>query len=102
MVIDDIELSIHPLILKALIGKISASQSAKGQLIFTTHETCILDQSIFRPDELWIARKDVDQSTQFYSLSEYNIHKTASIENGYLIGRYGGIPTLTSLTDMKW
>ena len=33
---------------------------------------------------------------------EYNIHKTANIENGYLNGRYGGIPFLSNLSDLKW
>ncbi len=48
------------------------------------------------------SQKDVDQSTQLYPLSDYNIHKTANIENGYLNGRYGGIPFLSNLSDLKW
>ena len=100
--IDEIERSIHPVLIKNIISKISESKDAKGQLIFTTHESCLLDQSIFRPDEIWFTQKDVDQSTQLYPLSDYNIHKTANIENGYLNGRYGGIPFLSNLTDLKW
>lgn len=101
-IVDEIERSIHPIMIKTLMSKISESKDAKGQIIFTTHESCLLDQSIFRPDEIWFAQKDVDQSTQLYPLSDYNIHKTANIENGYLNGRYGGIPFLSNLTDLKW
>lgn len=101
-IVDEIERSIHPIMIKSIISKISESHDAKGQLIFTTHESCLLDQSIFRPDEIWFAQKDVDQSTQLYPLSDYNIHKTANIENGYLNGRYGGIPFLSNLSDLKW
>lgn len=101
-VVDEVERSIHPIMIKALMSKISENREAKGQIIFTTHESCLLDQSIFRPDEIWFAQKDVDQSTQLYPLSDYNIHKTANIENGYLNGRYGGIPFLSNLTDLKW
>lgn len=101
-VVDEIERSIHPIMIKSIISKISESRGAKGQLIFTTHESCLLDQSIFRPDEIWFAQKDVDQATQLYPLSDYNIHKTANIENGYLNGRYGGIPFLSNLADLKW
>lgn len=101
-IVDEIERSIHPIMIKTLISKISESKDAKGQIIFTTHESCLLDQSIFRPDEIWFAQKDVNQSTQLYPLSDYNIHKTANIENGYLIGRYGGIPFLSNLSDLKW
>ena len=101
-VVDEIERSLHPIMIKDIIRKISESQSAKGQLIFTTHESCLLDQSIFRPDEIWFAQKDVEQATQLYPLSDFNIHKTANIENGYLDGRYGGIPFLSNLKDLHW
>lgn len=101
-IVDEIERSIHPIMIKSIISKISESRIAKGQIIFTTHESCLLDQSIFRPDEIWFAQKDVDQSTQLYPLSDYNIHSTANIENGYLNGRYGGIPFLSNLSDLKW
>ena len=57
---------------------------------------------VFRPDEIWFAQKDTDQATQLYPLSDFNIHKTANIENGYLNGRYGGIPFLSNLKDLHW
>lgn len=101
-VVDEIERSIHPILIKSIISKISASSSAKGQLIFTTHESCLLDQNIFRPDEIWFAQKDSEQATQLYPLSDFNIHHTANIENGYLNGRYGGIPFLSNLKDLHW
>ena len=101
-VVDEIERSIHPIMIKDIIRKLSESEMAKGQLIFTTHESGLLDQSIFRPDEIWFAQKDAEQATQLYPLSDYNIHKTANIENGYLIGRYGGIPFLSNLKDLHW
>jgi len=84
------------------IRKLSESETAKGQLIFTTHESGLLDQNIFRPDEIWFAQKDAEQATQLYPLSDFNIHKTANIENGYLNGRYGGIPFLSNLKDLHW
>lgn len=101
-IVDEIERSIHPIMIKTIMSKISESKDAKGQIIFTTHESCLLDQTIFRPDEIWFAQKDVNQSTQLYPLSDYNIHKTANIESGYLNGRYGGIPFLSNLSDLKW
>ena len=101
-IVDEIERSMHPIMIKDLIKKLSDSVSAKGQLIFTTHESSLLDQDIFRPDEVWFAQKDVEQATQLYPLSDYNIHKTANIENGYLNGRYGGIPFLSNLNKLLW
>ena len=101
-IVDEIERSMHPILIKDIIQKLSESNTAKGQLIFTTHESGLLDQNIFRPDEIWFAQKDSEQATQLYPLSDYNIHKTANIENGYLIGRYGGIPFLSNLKDLHW
>lgn len=101
-VIDEIECSIHPIMIKELMHAISDSSIIKGQLIFTTHESCLLDQRIFRPDEIWFAQKDTDQATQLYPLSDFNIHNTANIENGYLQGRYGGIPFLSNINDLNW
>jgi len=101
-VVDEIERSIHPILIKSIVEKLSQSEDASGQLIFTTHESGLLDQDIFRPDEIWFAQKDADQATQLYPLSDFNIHKTANIENGYLNGRYGGIPFLSNLKDLHW
>lgn len=101
-VVDEIERSLHPILIKEIISKISSSENAKGQLIFTTHESCLLDQAILRPDEIWFAEKDGSQATKLYPLSDFNIHHTANIENGYLKGRYGGIPFLSNLKDLNW
>ena len=100
--IDEIERSLHPILVKEIITKLSESEKANGQIVFTTHESCLLDQEILRPDEIWFAQKDNEQATQFYPLSDFSIHKTANIENGYLNGRYGGIPFLSNLKDLHW
>jgi abortive phage resistance protein-like protein len=101
-VVDEIERSIHPMMIKELIRKISSDTSAQGQLIFTTHESCLLDQEILRTDEIWFAQKDKNGATHMYSLSDFNINSTANIEDGYLNGRYGGIPFLSNLKELNW
>ncbi|MDR2642588.1 MAG: AAA family ATPase [Planctomycetaceae bacterium] len=100
--IDEIERSIHPLTIKEMIKKLSWNENMKGQLIFTTHESYLLDQKIFRPDEIWFVQKDKDGSSRFYSLSDYKINHSVDIENGYLNGRFGGIPFLSNLKDLNW
>ena len=62
----------------------------------------VANKDIFRPDEIWFAQKDVDQATKLYPLSDFNVHKTANLENGYLAGRYGGVPFLSNLNDLHW
>ncbi len=100
--IDEIERSIHPLLIKELIRKFSLDEDTKGQLIFTTHESNLLDQEIFRQDEIWFVEKDDTGSTDLYSLSDYKEHKTIDIQKGYLNGRYGSVPFLGNLKDLNW
>lgn len=101
-IVDEIERSIHPLLIKELVKKFSLDKKTKGQLIFTTHESNLLDQELFRQDEIWFAEKDNNGSTDLYSLSDFKEHKTIDIRKGYLNGRYGSIPFLGNLKDLKW
>lgn len=102
IVIDEIERSIHPLLIKELIRKFSFEENTEGQLIFTTHESNLLDQEIFRQDEIWFAEKNTEGSTDLYSLSDFKEHNTIDIRKGYLNGRYGSIPFLANLHDLNW
>lgn len=101
-VIDEIERSIHPLLIKELISKFSKDEKTNGQLIFTTHESNLLDQNIFRQDEIWFIEKDKNGCSDIYSLSDYKEHNTIDIRKGYLSGRYGSIPFLANLHDLNW
>ena len=100
--IDEIERSIHPLLIKELLKKFSDDPDTTGQLIFTTHEPNLLDKELFRQDEIWFAEKNTDGSTDLYSLSDFKEHKTIDIRKGYLSGRYGSIPFLGNLKDLNW
>lgn len=101
-VVDEIERSIHPLLIKELLTKFSHDECTKGQLIFTTHESNLLDQSIFRQDEIWFTEKNKKGATDIYSLSDFKIHKTIDIQKGYFAGRYGAVPFLGNLKELKW
>ena len=71
-------------------------------MIFSTHESNLLDQEIFRTDEIWFTEKSVLGSTKLYSLSDFKEHNTIYIRKGYLNGRYGAIPFLGNLQDLNW
>ena len=97
VLIDEIEHSIHPHLIRELV-KIFSKQKTTGQLIFTTHETCLLDQKFIRTDEVWLVEKK-DGSTHMYSLNDFKIHNTINIANGYMEGRYGAIPFIGELKE---
>jgi AAA15 family ATPase/GTPase len=90
VIIDELDHSIHPHLVRELVRYFS-SQKTKGQLIFTTHQTCLLNQNFIRKDEVWLVEKK-DGNSHMYSLNDFIIHQSISIEKGYLEGRYGAIP----------
>jgi len=102
-IIDEIDQSLHPALLKALVEKLMKDETTKGQLIFTTHESNLLDLDIFRQDEIWFAEKEKkSSSTQLYSLSDFKPRYDLDIRKGYLKGRFGAIPFLANLEELNW
>lgn len=99
--IDEINQSIHPILLKEIIKKIVSDEKTKGQFIFSTHEANLLDQDIFRRDEIWFVEKD-NGETKIYPLSDYDIRYDLDIRKGYLNGRFGAIPFIGNLQDLNW
>ena len=94
--VDEIDNSIHPNLMFNLL-KFYADHPSNGQLIFTTHTTHLLNQQeLMRPDEVWLTEKK-DGATKLYSLNEFKLHNTLNIENGYLEGRYGGVPEIEEM-----
>jgi hypothetical protein len=63
-----------------------------GQLIFTTHDTSLLDIELLRRDQIWFLQKDDHQASQLYSLLDFKPRKDESLGKGYLRGRYGALP----------
>lgn len=101
VLIDEIDQSIHPALLKELVQKFADNKATKGQLIFTTHESNLLDQAIFRRDEIWFVEKH-EGATQLYPLSDFDIRLDLDIRKGYLNGRFGAIPFLGNLANLNW
>lgn len=102
-VIDELDRSLHPTLVRALVSKIIVDKNMKGQLIFTTHDAGLLDGKVFRNDEIWFAEKDREtQNTHLYTLDEFKPRADLDIEKGYLNGRFGAIPFLAKLNELNW
>lgn len=96
VVVDELHNSLHPLLLKYLVSLFHDKDinTKNAQLIFTTHETEILNQDIFRRDQIWFCDKDDTFASQLIPLTDYRPRKSEKFSKGYLNGRYGGIPLL--------
>jgi AAA15 family ATPase/GTPase len=96
-VLDELDRSLHPLLSKTIIKiflEAVTSGKSKSQLIFTTHDTNLLDRDLLRRDEIWFAEKDTQGASHLTSLAEYRVTSGLNYENGYLNGRFGAIPYL--------
>lgn len=102
IVVDEMERSIHSLVVKEIVSKFAADPATKGQLIFSTHDANLLDQEFLRQDEIWFAQKNNAGATEIYPLSDFKEHHTLDIRKGYMNGRYGAIPFLGNLRDLNW
>ncbi len=94
LIVDELDTSLHPLLVRRLVRLFhnSTLNPNGAQLIFTTHDTSLLDSDIFRRDQIWFVEKDSDQISKLYALIEFSPRKNEALERGYLMGRYGALP----------
>ncbi len=97
LIVDEIDNGLHYRITRALINMFNNGTNHMGQLIFTTHDTNLLNtKTIFRKDQIWFMDKE-DDKRYLYSLSEFDSNKDgvraeADIEKMYKNGYFGAIP----------
>lgn len=95
--IDEIDRSLHPMLVRAFLESFLKSGGGQGQIIVTTHESSLLDQDLLRRDEIWFAEKDYSGATKLYSLIDFKVRNDLEIRKHYLQGRFGAVPFLGSI-----
>ncbi|MGI6456634.1 MAG: AAA family ATPase [bacterium] len=94
--IDEIASNMHPLLVRSLVESFSSEFNRKNaQLIFTTHDTNLLDISLLRRDQIWFTEKNNEGATNLYPLTDFQPRNKEALQKGYLAGRYGAIPFIT-------
>ena len=92
-VVDELERSLHPKLTEHFLELFSElHRERKTQLIFTTHEASIMDQRLFRRDEIWFIERGEQGSSRLYSLDRFKERYDKVLSKAYLEGRYGAIP----------
>lgn len=97
--VDELECSLHPLLMRevVLLFKKRRHNPKGAQLIFTTHNTDILDDSILRLSEITLVRKTIRNGTMVRRLVEAkkegeDIRNVTNFRKQYLAGFYSGVP----------
>ena len=98
--IDELPDNLHPGLVKLLVGLFNNKRTnpSNAQLVFTTHETHILNQKILRRDQIWFCEKDGSRATKVFPLTDFRPRKMReNLEAAYLSGRYGALPYVPEL-----
>lgn len=95
LLFDEIDASLHPRLSAKLLELFQDpdTNSLGAQLIFTTHDTSLLNH--LNRDEVWLTDKAADGSTRLTALAEYGgdkVRRSLNLEKAYLQGRFGAVP----------
>lgn len=98
-VVDELDRSLHSLLTRRLleIYLSCCSTESRSQLLFTTHDVLLMDQELFRRDEMWAAERDMRGASSLIPFSEFkDVRYDKDIRKSYLQGRLGGVPRMLS------
>ena len=96
-VVDELDRCMHTMLTMRLVSDFVAScgSETRKQLLFTTHDLLLMDQSVMRRDEMYIAQRGTDGCSELVGLAEFkDIRFDKDLVRSYLDGRFGGIPML--------
>lgn len=99
---DEIDSNFHPALLIKIIGMFNnpAINKANAQLLFTSHDTNLMNPEIMRRDQFYFTEKSATDATVLYSLADLKgIRNNADFAKQYLAGYYGALPMLNTFTE---
>jgi AAA15 family ATPase/GTPase len=100
--IDELDSRLHPNIVSHLIKLFNSKETNpnNAQLVFNTHNTNLLNENLFRRDQIWFTQKNRYGEAKLYSLNEIKIRKEENFELNYLEGKYGGTPFIEDISEL--
>lgn len=98
LMVDELDRSLHPHLALKIVAMFNdpATNPGNAQLVFNTHDTNLLDTNILRRDQIWFTEKGDDGATRLYPLTDFRARKHENLERGYLQGRYGAVPAVST------
>lgn len=97
VLVDELEKELHPMLVNYIVAKFQSKTSNPNgaQLIFTTHNTELLNMELMRKDQLYFADKNrKDGASELYSIGDFSTKTADNIRKGYLAGKYGATPDI--------
>lgn len=97
LLVDELERELHPLLVDFIISKFQSKNSNLNgaQIIFTTHNTELMNMEYLRKDQFYfVDKRDKDGTSELYGISDFSTRTTDNIRKGYLLGKYGATPDI--------
>lgn len=94
LLMDGIDTNLHPHLVEYIINLFNRSNHA--QLIYTAHNTHLLNTDFQRRDQVYFVNKRDDGCSELYSLYDFkDFRDNYDMEKAYLQGRFDAIPYLS-------
>ena len=92
--IDEMTSKLHPYISKFIVSLFNSDFYNKNwaQLVFNSHDTNLLDQELFRRDQICFVEKNKFWESEIFSLNDFAERTDSNIEKKYLMWNFGAIP----------
>ena len=95
---DEINIALHSNLFKLLISFFHnpVSNPKGAQILFTTHDTSIVQNNYMRIDQIWFAEKNPNGETELFSAQDFRGIDTISVpfEAWYRSGKFGATPNI--------
>lgn len=97
LLIDELERELHPMLVNFIVAKFQSKRSNPNgaQIIFTTHNTELMNLEFMRKDQIYFTdKRKSDGASELYSVTDFNTKTADNIRKGYLVGKYGATPNI--------
>lgn len=98
IMMDEFDLGLHTRLADFILDLIHASEGS--QLLFSSHNTNLIDVKRLRRDQIVFVNKSEDGATEVYSLYDFkDFRENMDAEKGYIQGRFNAVPYVDSSVD---
>ncbi len=98
IMMDEFDMGLHTRLADFILDLIHASEGS--QLLFSSHNTNLIDVKRLRRDQIIFVNKSEDGATGVYSLYDFkDFRENMDAEKGYIQGRFDAVPYVDSSVD---
>lgn len=95
LIMDELDSRLHSHLTLRLIDFFHKYNHNNAQLICAVHDSALLNNELFRRDQIWFIEKNQFGASELLSLGDFStekVRKKSAFNKNYLGGKYGAIP----------